>query len=243
MQILQSIQSQLGLMTWPLAAMSFITLMILLERTLFLALNTRTKSNALLNQLRSLDLSDAKETDALAAQLNKAKITVFQGAGMLLAHRRFEKSLREETVSIWLQRKRQTYTSGLRVLSIIGMIAPLVGLLGTVIGLIEMFKSLATTSGSIEPSQLADGLGLAMSTTAAGLLIALPALTGAQLFHMWADNTLAKIEHGLNHCNLFIEGINADLASSPTTQHLAKADHIKLNHPTLDETKRWKQPA
>ncbi len=210
MQILQSIQSQLGLMTWPLAIMSFITLMILLERTVYLAFHTRTKSQSLLAQLRSLDLSDSQKTDALANQFSDTKTTLYQGAGMLLSHRRFSKTLREETVSIWLQKKRQTYTSGLRVLSIIGMIAPLVGLLGTVIGLIEMFKNLATTSGSIEPSQLADGLGLAMSTTAAGLLIALPAITGAQLFHMWADNTLAKIEHGLNHCNLFIEGITAD---------------------------------
>lgn len=233
MQILQSIQSQLGLMTWPLAVMSFITLMILLERTLFLAFNTRTKSKNLLVQLRTLDLTDIQKTEALIEQLNEAKVTVFQGAGKLLSHRRFEKTLREETVSIWLQRKRQTYTSGLRILSIIGMIAPLVGLLGTVIGLIEMFKSLATTSGSIEPSQLADGLGLAMSTTAAGLLIALPAIMGAQLFHMWADNTLAKIEHALNHCNLFIEGITADLNSSKTRHKQA----------TQDDSTSWKQPA
>ncbi|GAM57881.1 biopolymer transport protein exbB [Vibrio ishigakensis] len=53
------------------------------------------------------------------------------------------------------------------------------------LGLIDMFKGLAHTSGSISPAVLADGLGLAMSTTAVGLLIALPAITGAQLLGMW----------------------------------------------------------
>jgi biopolymer transport protein ExbB len=76
-----------------------------------------------------------------------------------------------------------------------------------VIGLIDMFKNLATTLGGIEPALLADGLGLAMSTTAAGLIIALPAITGAQLLNMWADSRLATIENGLNHCNLLLEGV------------------------------------
>ena len=71
--------------------------------------------------------------------------------------------------------------AGLRLLGLIGVISPLIGLLGTVLGLIEMFKGVAATTGSITPNDLADGLGLAMRTTAAGLMIALPAISGAQL--------------------------------------------------------------
>ena len=207
MQILNSIHSQLGFMTWPLTVMSFITLLIVLERTLFLSLNSRTKSRALLVQLRALTLTDKQAVDTFITKHLTYRSTFSEGIEMLLLHRRFNKCLREETVNIWLQKKRLRYTAGLRVLTIIGMIAPLVGLLGTVFGLIEMFKNLATTQGSIEPALLADGLGLAMSTTAAGLLIALPAITGAQLLNMWADSRLAAIEHGLNHCNLLLEGV------------------------------------
>ncbi|MGC9460756.1 MotA/TolQ/ExbB proton channel family protein [Vibrio genomosp. F10] len=207
MHILNSIHSQLGMMTWPLTIMSMIVVMILLERSVFLLLNTRTHSKSLLCSLRQLDMNDAQKVDAFSQTLTAKKHTLEQGAGMLLGHRYFTKSLREEAVSIWLQKKRHSYTSGLKVLSIIGVIAPLVGLLGTVLGLIEMFKTLGDFQGSIEPSLLAKGLGLAMSTTAAGLLIALPAIIAAQLFHLWADNTLNKIEHGLNHCNLLLEGV------------------------------------
>jgi len=207
MQIITSIHSQLGFMTWPLTIMSFITLLIVLERTLFLILNSRTKSRDLLVKLRAVPLSDKIEVERFIEQNLQSRSTFSEGIEMLLLHRRFNKCLREETVSIWLQKKRHSYTSGLRVLTIIGMIAPLVGLLGTVFGLIKMFKNLATTQGGIEPALLADGLGLAMSTTAAGLLIALPAITCAQLLNMWADSRLATIEHGLNHCNLLLEGV------------------------------------
>lgn len=207
MQIINSIHSQLGLMTWPLTVMSFITLMIILERTLFLTLNSRTKSRGLLTELRAITLSDKAAVEGFIDQHLSHSSTFSDGIEMLLLHRHFNKCLREETVNIWLQKKRINYTSGLRILTIIGMIAPLIGLLGTVFGLIDMFKNLAATQGSIEPALLADGLGLAMSTTAAGLLIALPAITGAQLLNMWADSRLATIENGLNHCNLLLEGV------------------------------------
>jgi biopolymer transport protein ExbB len=109
---------------------------------------------------------------------------------------------------MWLQEKRHQLNSGLRLLTLIGVISPLIGLLGTVLGLIEMFKGIAATTGNITPNDLADGLGLAMRTTAAGLLIALPAIAGAQLLGLWADKVMAKLEHTLNYVNLWLEGIS-----------------------------------
>ncbi|QTG97657.1 MotA/TolQ/ExbB proton channel family protein, partial [Vibrio furnissii] len=92
--------------------------------------------------------------------------------------------------------------------TLIGVISPLIGLLGTVLGLIEMFKGVAASSGNITPNDLADGLGIAMRTTAAGLMIALPAIAGAQLLSLWADKVMAKLEHTLNYVNLWLEGIS-----------------------------------
>ncbi|WP_295899040.1 MotA/TolQ/ExbB proton channel family protein [uncultured Vibrio sp.] len=221
MNTFNAIHSQLGIMTWPLAVMSFLVTMLVLERAVFLLLNMRTQSKQLLLSVRQLDLANAQKVDAFADALAAKKRTIDVGAAMLLSHRHFDKTLREEAVSIWLQKQRQSYTSGLKILSIIGVIAPLVGLLGTVLGLIEMFKALGTSQGSIDPSLLAEGLGLAMSTTAAGLLIALPAITSAQLYAMWANNTLSKIEHGLNHCNLLLEGMNVGHQNETETENNA----------------------
>ncbi|WP_375753348.1 MotA/TolQ/ExbB proton channel family protein [Vibrio sp. HN007] len=210
MQTFSVIHSQLGIMTWPLTTMSLLAMLIILERCFYLLINTKTNSRKLISHLYSIDLNNKQAFDELLQRQSRQKNTLAQGVTMLLNHRHFEKSLREDTVSVWLEKKRQQYSSGLRFLTIIGVISPLVGLLGTVLGLIEMFKGLAHTSGAIAPSDLASGLGLAMSTTAAGLIIALPAISGSHILQIWADRSIGKIEHALNHCNLYLEGITFD---------------------------------
>ena len=62
-------------------------------------------------------------------------------------------------------------------INIIGNVSPMVGLFGTVLGIIKMFNSLALAGGQPHPSQLAGGISVALVTTFWGLLIAIPALT------------------------------------------------------------------
>ncbi|MFA0412520.1 MotA/TolQ/ExbB proton channel family protein [Vibrio renipiscarius] len=221
MQTLSHMQSQLGIMTWPLIIMSFLTLVILIERTLYMLLNGRTYTTRILKQVHKLDFNHSEAVDRFISQELNGRQLAFQSMRMLLNHRHFTKPLREEAVSIWLFKKRQQFRSGIRLLSMIGVISPLIGLLGTVLGLMEMFKGITSTEGAISPANLADGLGLAMTTTAAGLLIALPAIMGAQLLSMWVDKTLAKIEYTLNHSNLHIEGISVDPCAE---NHCAKQE-------------------
>ncbi|ANO34412.1 biopolymer transporter ExbB [Vibrio breoganii] len=210
MQILITLHGQLGMMTIPLTVLSALTLMLIIERTLFMLVNGRTHTTQILSKVHHINFANSAQVERFIEQDLQGKTIIYQAMRMLLGHRSFTKELREEAVSIWLFKKRQQYKSGIRILSIIGVISPLIGLLGTVLGLIDMFKGLAHTSGAISPAVLADGLGLAMSTTAVGLLIALPAITGAQLLSMWVEKTLAKIEYTLNHSNLHIEGIYID---------------------------------
>lgn len=212
MNLLTTIQSQLGVMTWPLTVLSMLTVMLLLERTLFLCLNSNTASCKIINQLKAVAIEDDESVNRYIAAHTDKRGTLPKGIALLLAHKNFSKTLREETVSIWLSQKRRDYTSGLKFLSVIGVISPLIGLLGTVLGLIEMFNDLSTTSGAITPSDLAKGLGLAMSTTAAGLIIAVPAIFGCQLLQLWAERSISGIEHALNHCNLHLEGISIEQA-------------------------------
>ncbi len=210
MTVIDNLTQQFGLMTWPLLACSALTVMILVERLIQVLLCTgvgKTKVTALLEQQNR---HDDRALDQLAEQLKHQRPLLCKGIAMLISHRHFTKPLREDAAGIWLLQKRQQLRSGLRLLSLIGVISPLLGLLGTVLGLIEMFKGIALSTGSVTPSDLADGLGLAMRTTAAGLIIALPAITGSQLLGLWADSIMAKLEHSLNRCNLWLEGMNLD---------------------------------
>lgn len=77
-------------------------------------------------------------------------------------------------------------------LSVIGVCTPMIGLLGTVFGMISAFATLGT-SGIGDPSKLSEAIGHVLVATAAGLLIAIPAFFG----YYWLRNRSAKLIHDL----------------------------------------------
>ncbi|MBR9862213.1 MAG: MotA/TolQ/ExbB proton channel family protein [Rhodobacteraceae bacterium] len=72
--------------------------------------------------------------------------------------------------------------SGLRPLELIVTIAPLIGLFGTVLGMIEAFQGLETSGSQADPSVLAGSIWEALPTTAAGLAVAFPAAVALSWF-------------------------------------------------------------
>ncbi|AYO12281.1 MULTISPECIES: MotA/TolQ/ExbB proton channel family protein [Vibrio] len=228
MEQLQHLQTQFGLMTWPLMICSALTVMIIAERLFQVFISLGVGKRAIRQKLTNLDPTNNKDIEALADELSGKRPLLYRGVAMLLAHHSFSKSLREDAAGIWLQEKRHQLHSGLRLLTLIGVISPLIGLLGTVLGLIDMFKGIASSTGNITPNDLADGLGLAMRTTAAGLIIALPAISGAQLIGLWADRVIAKLEHTLNYVNLWLEGISLQHVSPENHKEVATvANHVE----------------
>jgi biopolymer transport protein ExbB len=81
----------------------------------------------------------------------------------------------EERMQIALSEQRLLFERNLGVLGTMGNTAPLIGLLGTVWGIMRAFHDLAST-GSAGPSVVAAGIAEALFTTAAGLLVAVPAV-------------------------------------------------------------------
>ncbi|GAB4136384.1 MAG: MotA/TolQ/ExbB proton channel family protein [Planctomycetaceae bacterium] len=69
----------------------------------------------------------------------------------------------------------------LSYLSLIGAIAPMIGLMGTVYGMIQSFDKIANSKTSPPPSELADGISTALFTTMEGLMIAIPAMIAYSL--------------------------------------------------------------
>jgi biopolymer transport protein ExbB len=80
----------------------------------------------------------------------------------------------------------------LTALGTIASAAPLLGLLGTVIGMIEIFA--AQTAGTSQPAQLAYGISVALYNTAFGLIVAIPALMFWRYFRTLVDNMLLSME-------------------------------------------------
>lgn len=72
--------------------------------------------------------------------------------------------------------------AGIRPLDAIAQIAPLIGLFGTVIGMIEAFRQLQAAGAAVDPSVLAGGIWVALLTTAVGLAVAIPATLAVTWF-------------------------------------------------------------
>ena len=72
-------------------------------------------------------------------------------------------------------------------LNVIGNISPMMGLLGTVIGMLRCFNEIAHVAGAIEPKQLAGGIFEALVTTCMGLIVAIPALYAYAVFKNRVD--------------------------------------------------------
>lgn len=92
-------------------------------------------------------------------------------------------------------------------LNLIGSVSPMVGLFGTVFGMIKLFNAIVTAGGQPQPAQLADGIGVALVTTFWGLFIAIPALAVYGIFRNNIERIVSdavseteKILPGLQRC-------------------------------------------
>ena len=84
-------------------------------------------------------------------------------------------------------------------LSVIGNIAPMVGLLGTVTGMIFAFQEVAETQGAVRAAQLAEGIYTALVTTVGGLLVAIPSLAAFAVFRNRVDQLVAETAYLAQH--------------------------------------------
>lgn len=91
----------------------------------------------------------------------------------------------------------------LPALATIAVVAPLMGLFGTVVGMIEIFASYTPAGG--DPSQLARGISIALYNTGFGIIIAIPALIFHRYYRSRVDHYLHKLEREASALNRMIE--------------------------------------
>jgi len=105
----------------------------------------------------------------------------------LRGHERAEARHREEVERV-AGLHLDSLASGLRLLGVIATLSPLLGLLGTVIGMIEAFQALEAAGNKVDPSILSGGIWVALLTTAAGLVVAIPAAAA----HQWLEGLVER---------------------------------------------------
>lgn len=156
-----------GIFIYPLSLCSILVIFILVERWIALQ-RSRVFPRGLLERL----LEGHKPTP------QEAHVTV---AGRI-AHFFFTYTPDAEALKAYAQLEVSRLERGFFILEIVIAGAPLLGLLGTVTGLIQVFGNYAPGDSMPDPSLFVEGIALALTTTMLGLLIALPALVAHSYF-------------------------------------------------------------
>jgi len=171
--------SNIGFLAYPLLILSVLSLSIIINRLVFVI------------KLGKIDNCDNLRSLEATLKANKSK----------------PKTLRDEILAFLLLDLKNSYDFGIKTLRLIATISPMVGLLGTVIGIIKVFKTIALETGPVTPALISDGLWNAMMTTAIGLSIALPSLMAAFIFSRVTEKRIEAYQARLNKSSFAIDGV------------------------------------
>jgi biopolymer transport protein ExbB len=111
----------------------------------------------------------------------------------------------------------------LRALEVVAMLSPLLGLLGTVLGLIEAFRQLENAGSQVDPAILSGGIWQALLTTAIGLAVAIPAVVA----HNWLERKVERCGYAMEDAVTLV--FTRNLLPAPGSAHPPGGD-IALNH-------------
>ena len=112
---------------------------------------------------------------------------------------------KENQISIEAEKELRSLEFLLKPLEVISNIAPLLGLLGTVIGMINAFSKLEEAGSRVDPAILAGGIWEALLTTAFGLIVAIPALAAFYWLDGRVDKTREDMRHLIIKTNIFLK--------------------------------------
>jgi biopolymer transport protein ExbB len=171
-----------------LLVLSVICIMVMLERLMFFMRNARvdgTLMDRVRMALRSGNLTEARrEAQRSRGVLTEAIIAQIDAAGM-------PRSERESLVLYYHQRLQSLLQRRLWIFGTLSFICPLIGLLGTVLGVMRAFRDLAI-SGSGGPSIVAAGISEALIATAGGIAVAITAAVIYNWFTIWMKSTISS---------------------------------------------------
>jgi biopolymer transport protein ExbB len=169
-----------GPFAYPLGLCSFLAVVVIIERLIALR-----KSQILSNQDQVL-FSDL--------DLNEIPIKLDSVVGVIY---HFSKTVdaSADTIRAKVQVEVTKMERGLFILDIVTAVAPLLGLLGTVSGLVQVFSNFGPESGIPDTGSLVKGIALALSTTVIGLSIAIPAVVGSSFLNRKIDSHASTLEN------------------------------------------------
>jgi len=190
-----------GFMMWPLLACSVAALAVIIDRAWAFYLNSKIDNRALRAKLMNLVQEGRLEDAQLLCDSTRGPIAAVLLAGLqsYSKHKEMDKhpealiGVMEKSMDDYSQFALSAVEKRLTVLATVSNAAPLLGMAGTVMGMIAAFGTIETLK-TMDPAAMAGGISEALITTAAGLLIALAAVIPFSYFSSLAEKISLEIE-------------------------------------------------
>ena len=188
-----SIIQAAGWPIWPLIACSVLALAIIFERLFALRTNKVLPENALELAIESTRQGfPSEETIHELAKIGAVGSVFSAGLQTLASNPSASHADVRESMEMEGRMAAQNLERYLTSLATLASAAPLLGLLGTVIGMIEIFG--IQTPGQQQPVELAHGISIALYNTALGLIVAIPSLMAWRFFKAKVDRLVLQME-------------------------------------------------
>ncbi len=188
-----SIIQAAGWPIWPLIACSVLALAIIFERLFALRTNKVLPENALELAIESTRQGfPSDETIHELAKIGAVGSVFSAGLQTLASNPSASHADVRESMEMEGRMAAQNLERYLTSLATLASAAPLLGLLGTVIGMIEIFG--IQTPGQQQPVELAHGISIALYNTALGLIVAIPSLMAWRFFKAKVDRLVLQME-------------------------------------------------
>lgn len=175
-----------GPVVWILFGLSVIALMVVLVKAFQFWVSQPIRVGAAYDPTRLSEQSGA----SVRAQVFNAALAQLR-AGQLSAEQSMVDAQRHA------REKLADLSSHLRILEVIAMMAPLLGLFGTVLGMIEAFQAMEAAGRDVNPSVLSGGIWVALLTTAVGLAVAIPVSVANSYFERLVENQAIAMSNDL----------------------------------------------
>ena len=179
-----------GWLTWLLLGLSIITIHLIVQYA-FAIVTKRFYTKKLIAETQEhLKRKNLKNCQDFLAGNNTVLARVLHAG---LSEKKLGHDAMENAMVEIIEDERGEFFRKLEWLNIIGNISPMIGLFGTVWGMIEAFSAIVDTGGRPQPPDLAGGISSALVTTLWGLAVAIPALAASGYFGNRFDALTAKV--------------------------------------------------
>ncbi len=207
-----------GPVVWPILGVAIAALLIVITRAYYLN-RIHANTDHFMNEVNAMAArGDWAAADDMVARHARRHMPVIEVIKAGLAVRERDRETQESVLQEAILHQLPRIERGLSVLAVLGAVAPLLGLLGTVTGMINTFRVI-TLFGTSDPKLMSGGISEALVTTEFGLMVAIPVMLLHTLLARRSDHIIGEMEEKAVQLTNILQARREDEAAARARQN------------------------